>query len=946
MTAPTFTVPADITIATDYNCAYNADPMVTGSPTAVNDNCTAQPTSNFTDYYEQGQCEGSGAITRIWTVTDACGKTATATQTITVQDHIRPTLSVISGDTSDILVIYGNVPPVPEIVASDNCTTNVNLAFTEIQDGSPCDPRFTITRTWTATDCSGNSTQITQVISIDFTLLTGSIAANQTICSGATPAPLTSTSAGSGYGTITYRWEKKTDLNGTWMTIIGATGATYAPGALTDTTCYQRFLVVALPGNITCESVASNVVAINVQPLTPVSVTISSADLDICAGEPITFTATVINGGVNPTYVWKKNGNTVATIMGTNLYTTQPLVFPGDNNAVFTVEITPGADIICPAPLPAVSNGLQIQVNPVGLPVLTLSANQTLICPGETVHFSLMVTNADINSSLFIWKVNDILAVQGFGLITYSSNTLPNGANVQVTIIPLLDPCGALATAVSNTVTITYKPQTVPSVNMMASAIPICPGGNVTFTATPANGGISPMYQWLKNNISVGTNSPVYTAINPQNSDVIKVMMTPSAEICTNPLTAVSAPITTTLYPAAVVTITGLAPAYCQNAASVTLTGTPPGGTFTIDGNAATVFNPGALSLGSHLVQYSATDNNGCSGSTIKTVVIQQPVVANAGPDQTGGTATFTMAANAATPGTGMWTVVSGTVTINNASSPTTAVTIVTGTTAVLRWTITNGSCVTFDDVMITRNGVKVQLRAFLQGTYAADQGKMRDNLRQLALIPKASPYGTGQTTTATVLAVSGTNAIVDWVKVEIRDATNHSNILATTSALIQVDGDIVDVDGVSTVPFNSIAPGNYFVAIKHRNHLGIMTANAIPLTIASPLYNFTLSATAAFKNPMVTNNPMALMIGRYCMWGGDVNGDAIVRYSGLSNDNTALLQGCLGGNPALVIPNVYSNCDLNMNGNVRYSGPSNDNTFLLQTILGSNAALILSQHF
>jgi hypothetical protein len=153
-------------------------------------------------------------------------------------------------------------------------------------------------------------------------------------------------------------------------------------------------------------------------------------------------------------------------------------------------------------------------------------------------------------------------------------------------------------------------------------------------------------------------------------------------------------------------------------------------------------------------------------------------------------------------------------------------------------------------------------------------------------------------------------------------------------------------VDGVSTVPFNLIAPGNYFVAIKHRNHLGIMTANAIPLTIASPLYNFTLSATAAFKNPMVTNNPMALMIGRYCMWGGDVNGDAIVRYSGLSNDNTALLQGCLGGNPALVIPNIYSNCDLNMNGNVRYSGPSNDNTFLLQTILGSNAALILSQHF
>ena len=867
-------------------------------------------------------------------------------QIITVVDQTAPLLILIEGDTADVSADYANIPPPAILVATDNCTTAVGLVYNQGQDNGPCAAQYNVTRTWTATDCAGNTTQVVQVITVNFTLTPGTIAANQSICTGAIPAPLTNTNAGSGYNTTTYRWEVKTDLNGTWSTIPGATGPTYTPGALTDTTFYRRFLVVTLPGNTICESVPSNVVAIIVSPATPVSVLITSLDLEVCSGESITFLATVTNGGVNPTYIWKKNGVTVATLTGTNLYTTGALVFPGDDNAVFTVEIIPGNDVTCPSPVPAISNGLEVQIIEVVLPVLTLSANQTLICPGETVNFTLMVTNAAFNSSLIIWEVNSMVVAQGIGLSTYSSSSLPNGAMVKATIIPLLHPCPAQATVMSNIIIITHKPLAVPSVSITASANPICPGSSVIFTATPVNGGISPSYQWMKNNITVGTNSPTYTDGNLQNGDVITVILTPSAEICPVPLTATATPVTITLYPSPVVTITGLASAYCQNAAAVVLAGTPAGGTFTIDGNAATQFNPAALSIGAHLVQYTATDVNGCSGSTIQTVVVQQLIVANAGPDQTAGSPTFTMAANTAAPGMGMWTVVSGNVTISNPSSPTTTVTITSGTGAVLRWTITNGACVTFDDVMISLTGIKVQLRAFLQGAYAPDLGKMRDILRMANLVPTTSPYGTGHTTTAAVLAVTGDNAIVDWVKVEIRDAMDHTLILATTSALIQRDGDVVAMDGVSTVPFTSILPGNYFVAIKHRNHLGILTANAIALTLTPPLYDFTLSLTSAFTDPMYMNAPMVLMTGKYCMWGGDVNGDAIVRYTGPSNDNTALLQGCLGGNPALVISNVYSNCDLNMNGNIRYSGPSNDNSFLLQTVLGGNSALILFQHF
>ena len=70
----------------------------------------------------------------------------------------------------------------------------------------------------------------------------GEIGTNQTICSGVTPAALTSTTAASGgIGTITYNWQKSTDGGTTWANADGTRNqATYSPPALTATTHYRR----------------------------------------------------------------------------------------------------------------------------------------------------------------------------------------------------------------------------------------------------------------------------------------------------------------------------------------------------------------------------------------------------------------------------------------------------------------------------------------------------------------------------------------------------------------------------------------------------------------------------------------------------------------------------------------------------------------------------------
>lgn len=86
----------------------------------------------------------------------------------------------------------------------------------------------------------------------------------------------------------------------------------------------------------------------------------------------------------------------------------------------------------------------------------------------------------------------------------------------------------------------------------------------------------------------------------------------------------------TTINPLPTVTINGLSSDYCSNESAVTLNGTPSGGSFTIDGNPATQFDPTSLSVGTHNVVYTATNSTtACSNSTSQTVEIHAAPVAD-----------------------------------------------------------------------------------------------------------------------------------------------------------------------------------------------------------------------------------------------------------------------------------------------------------------------------
>jgi hypothetical protein len=219
----------------------------------------------------------------------------------------------------------------------------------------------------------------------------------------------------------------------------------------------------------------------------------------------------------------------------------------------------------------------------------------------------------------------------------------------------------------------------------------------------------------------------------------------------------------------------------------------------------------------------------------------------------------------------------------------------------------------------------------------------MNDDLRSNNHLPTTSPYADAVTAVATVFNLGGTSGtgmpqddIVDWVWIEIRQANDNTKVVRSQSALVQRDGDIVDLDGVSTLELNA-APTNYYIVVKHRNHLGIMSANVITLNSSATSVDFTNPATQTFGTNAQT--VFGIPTGTTAMWTGDANGDAIVQYSGTTPDSPSILSLVLNDaanflNFPTFVVSGYNAHDINMDGNTQYTGTTPDTPIILQNVL------------
>ena len=226
-----------------------------------------------------------------------------------------------------------------------------------------------------------------------------------------------------------------------------------------------------------------------------------------------------------------------------------------------------------------------------------------------------------------------------------------------------------------------------------------------------------------------------------------------------------------------------------------------------------------------------------------------------------------------------------------------------------------------------------------LEGPYTAGTGLMGDALRTLGSFPLSEPYtglgyahvgGGGETTTAPVLAVTGNNAIVDWLVLELRTSAPPHTVVATRSALVQRDGDVVGTDGVSSVAFNAAA-GSYRVAVRHRNHLGCMTANAVSLSSSATSLDLSAAATAMYGT--AARKSITGTFPTQALWAGDATFNGQVKYTGSGNDRDPVLTTVGSTTPNNVVAGAYSTRDVNLNGEVKYTGSGNDRDPILVNV-------------
>ncbi|MBL7945821.1 MAG: hypothetical protein JNN32_07110 [Flavobacteriales bacterium] len=178
------------------------------------------------------------------------------------------------------------------------------------------------------------------------------------------------------------------------------------------------------------------------------------------------------------------------------------------------------------------------------------------------------------------------------------------------------------------------------------------------------------------------------------------------------------------------------------------------------------------------------------------------------------------------------------------------------------------------------------------------------------------------------MLATTGNNAIVDWVFLELRGAAPTYTVLATRCALLQRDGDIVDVNGTSPVSF-AIATGNYHVVVRHRNHLGVMSANTVAIGPTGGSIDFTNTSTATYGT-----DAQRTVGSVRTMWTGDCSSDGEILYSGGGNDRDLILVR-IGGSVPTNSVSGYLREDVNLDGAVLYTGGGNDRDLILQAIGG-----------
>ncbi len=543
----------------------------TNIPGATNSSYTTNTAGNYRVIVSSGGCQGISAAT-------------------TVIVNANPVVAAITGTTS---VCPGAFTTLSNTTPSGTWSSNAPAVATVSGGVVGGSTTGTATISYSVTNgagCTAYSTTLVTVLASPATTITAS--GPLSFC----PAGSVTLSAPTGTG-LTYQW-----LNGGFP-ISGSTSSSYHTN-----TAGNYAVTVTNSSNCSATSAVSTV-AVNASFTYPPSVSLSSSPVIVVCfpGSPTTLTPTPVNGGSSPHYDWYVNGT------------------PAGSGATYSYVASEGDIVKCLLTsndpclsVDTASTIVSMTLGTPGHPMVGINA-----IPNDTVCAGVMATFAALPSfggtaPSYIWNKNGINVATG-----PAYNYVPtNGDLLKVTMTSNYN-CRDQDTAVSAPMMLTVQssvPNTVTVTSDHGTSIPST--GAVTFTATAANGGTSPTYQWYVNGVPVsGATNATYTTSTLGEGNVVTCSVV-SSEACAAPSTGYSTGMTMH-WPA------GITNTSINN--QLMLIPNPNNGTFTIKGalntNDETITIQVTNMLGQEVFLTNALVNN----NTIdRTIALQQSLASGA----------------------------------------------------------------------------------------------------------------------------------------------------------------------------------------------------------------------------------------------------------------------------------------------------------------------------
>ena len=883
----------------------------------VNDTWTAAHNADY--YQELNGGDAQGAIYQ--------PIASIACMDITAPTFTRPvdlTINTLADCTYDAsLTTTGDVTD-----EADNCSTGLQATYTDVVTNGSCAGSKTIKRTWHLADACGNTTDKVQTITVqDKIAPTFTCPIDLTIH---TLANCTYDASPATTGDVTDEADNcSTGLQATYTDVV-------TNGSCTGSKTIKRTWHLA----DACGNTTDKVQTITAEDKTAPNFTLP-ADITINTTADCTYDISLANTGDVTDEADNCSENLQATAVdfvengscANNKKITRTWTLTDDcgNKTTKTQTITVIDNI---KPTITAPSDISVNVN-----AAACSATVTLGTPtgvADNCTTTPTVTNDapsvfPLGNTTVVWTATDACGntKTATQIVTVTTTLTPTSLSIQNSSI-----CSGLSTNLSFTIS----------------------GGQSPFTVVYTEGGI--------NRTITDYTSGQNVSVSPTVTTTYVLVSVTDAFGCTKTATELTATLTVTPTVGTPTAITGPT-SVCQDDADATYATTATNSisiTYSVSPADAGVINTttgvmnwATVFSGTATITATATGCNNSITTASKVVTVNAlPTLSIVSPSPVCLDFNLSSLVKTFSPAGGSFSYHASLADANSNSNPINSLATATNTYYV-RYTMPSG-CFTTSSASITVGAcVTVASKVLLQGPYNTTTRLMNDNLRANSLIPTSDPYsdvslntsfvavnnGGTKTTTSAVLAVNDQNAIVDWVFLELRDITTNTQVVATRSALVQRDGDIVDMDGVSPVLFYANRAA-YYLVVRHRNHLGIMSATPIDYRTGTA---FTIDFTSLLQATYGTNARKQVSTGIMSLWGGNANlqgsGATRLTYNGANNDRVAILNR-LSGNPLKTLTGYYLE-DVNMDGIVKYNNSGNDRVFILNN-LGLNPLGVLTQ--